>query len=168
MTFNVGDKVTHTVCGEGEIVYGQHLVYGNDDTYLVKLASGDSRQLHGCNLTLRHAFAVGDRVTHRVYGNGGVVFGPYKGAATDQLRALVRFDNTPGRAHELWVHDLTLCTAEPKVGDRVRITGTTMYGDLPYGTVGVLMETDSYKECPYKVYSNDFSDYDFAASVELA
>lgn len=76
--FKVGDKVTHSDYGEGEIKYGPFDATFGEGKYLAAFAGGKHATVGTDFLTLRPAFKVGDKVIGTfVGGTMTVKAGPY-------------------------------------------------------------------------------------------
>lgn len=165
MSFNVGDKVRHAAYGDVEVAFGPFLHNGESDSYLVRGAHGSHKVAAGDRLTRRVALTVGDAA--RCFSEDvTVAYGPYKAVDGGPDVYVVRFAN--GLEGSFTASQLTPLPTTPTVGDTVRITGDTMYGDLPNGTVGVLRDIDSSDGFRYRVHSDERNDYDWAVSVERA
>lgn len=101
---------------------------------------------------------VGDSVTHPTFSVGEIVYGPYKGFATNVLRALVKFDDAFDRAYEVWVKDLKRSPKFVK-GDRVQFSNNSEMAYEVFEIVdGPYVDPDGTS---YYVVQEDDGEYEF-------
>lgn len=77
MTFKVGDKVKSRTSGTlAEITYGPFMHAGDQQAYVVSTGGREALWVENLIEAIPD-FKVGDKVTHRSFGEGEIAFGPY-------------------------------------------------------------------------------------------
>lgn len=122
-TFKVGDKVTHSSRGEGEVTYGPFTGAFGGTCYLVKVEDGREWITSTEELTTVPAFSVGDKVKGSYFGTQTltVVSGPYASGYGGPVWVVVAEDGKHKFPDE---DELTRVSDDErpfKVGDVVRV-----------------------------------------------
>lgn len=140
-TFKVGDKVKHSMFGEGKIAFGPFKdSSGNTDIYLMAQPGGTHFTASAQRLTVVAAFTVGDKAKGAVSGDTyDILAGPFPGYDGDWYATKA---DGAAVARSIRAANLRPLPAdEPvKVGDRVRVLRAS-YASYAHGKTGVVLST---------------------------
>ncbi|WP_406161035.1 phiSA1p31-related protein [Streptomyces canus] len=150
-TFEVGQKVRHSVRGDVEIAYGPFTNSFKATRYLVRLADGRESPADPSTLTAipePPKFAAGDVVSlaTRRGAKATVEYGPFDDGDVYVVKLVDEpADEDAARTFTAMAHVMTKVDGAIKVGDRVRVVAAS-YADEAHGKVGTAEEVNSTED----------------------